>query len=141
MKNAASQYLREVDRRLVCPSALKRPFLRQLKQELQCCCGEGESSDLQALSRRFGTPEELAENFFSELNGRTVDRCACGRRRILCLALAVLLTAAVVLSILQVRELRAQQELLDDDFIASITYEKDSGRQQEAVVKSTSSHK
>lgn len=123
MRSAASQYREEVNKRLTCPNALKRSFLRQLETEALCFCADHEDADVRMLSRQFGAPEEVADDFLAELNKQTVEHCSNKRRRILRFAMAVMLAAVIALTFLWAQKYFLQEKLAAEGFIASITYE------------------
>lgn len=128
MARAATQYCKEVNKQLACPGSLKRPFLRQLQAETVCFCEDHNNADLQALCSRFGSPEEVAEEFLAELRERTVERCVNRRKKVLLVTLAIIVAAIIAVGTLGMQNQHLQQKLTDEEFVASITYDEDSGR-------------
>lgn len=132
MQPAVKQYLKEVDKRISCPSSLKRNFLHQLRSELECLA-DGADTDLTLLAEEFGPPEELAEEFLSELGSRAAARYLKTRRRLLTLVLAVAVMALTALLGLGMREYRLQKKFAEEAFYATINYapeEGETGRQK-----------
>lgn len=130
MQPAVKQYLKEVDKRISCPSSLKRNFLHQLRGELEC---RSDGRDLTVLAEEFGPPEELAEEFMAELGSRAAARYLQTRRRLLTLVLAVAVMALTALLGLGMREYRLQKKFAEEAFYATINYapeEGETGRQK-----------
>ena len=126
MQSPAAKYRKEVNKRIACPRVLKKAFLQQLEMEALYFCSEHEDADVNMLYAQFGSPEEVADEFLSELNERTVEYYNSKSKRILRFTMAVLFAAAAVLTVLGVRKYNLQKKLTAEEFIASITYEKES---------------
>lgn len=130
MRSAAAQYLQEVNKQITCPNSLKKPFLRQLKTEALCFCAEHDGADIHMLSGQFGTPEEVAGEFLAELSSRTVAHYSSKRKQILRFTIAVVLTAVIAFTFLGIQKYYLRQKLTEEEFVASITYEKESDSNQ-----------
>lgn len=129
MKNAAAQYLREVNKQLRCPNSIKKEFLHQLENEMQFFCSDHNGADFATLSEQFGPPDEMAEEFLSQLGEQAVLRCSRTRRKLQVLTIGVILTAVAFAVLIGVQITSLQQQLPEGEFIAAITYEEasDSG--------------
>ena len=135
MDRAAAQYIRQVRKYLVCPASLKNPFIRQLKADVRDYCDDNPRADFSVLSIQFGSPTDVSEEFLSTLSTQAVARCNSRQKRVLRLTVMVFLSALLLMAVLVIRDYRLQQKLYDDDFLATITYSKDSGAGQDSIVK------
>lgn len=128
MITAAAQYLREANKHLPCPNSIKKPFLRQLEDELSIFCADHAGADTATLSEHFGSPEEVAEAFLSELGEQAVHRYNRTRKRLLLLTLGVILCTVFFAVVITVQTTTLRQQLPKGEFVASIAYEAESGR-------------
>lgn len=122
MSKAASQYLREVKKRIHCSSSQKTEFLCQLEDEIFLFCENRINVEFADLSEHFGAPEEVAENFLSEFGANEVNKCNRIKRRVLYVCSAIIITAAVIISAVEIYTYYTQQKFEDSFFIESITY-------------------
>lgn len=122
MRSAAMQYIQEVNRQLLCPRSIKKPFLCQLEKEVSCFCADHPDTTTEALIQAFGLPEEVVEEFLSELGGQTARRCANIRRQLFALAVGVILIASTLAAIIDSRTDTLRQTLPSEKIVASITY-------------------
>lgn len=95
MNRAAKQYLRQVKKNLYCPKHLSREFLRQLEDDISCFCEEQKQAVYGQLLEVFGDPKDVAADFFSGLDARTVSRYSYRRLKVTYSLLAVVLAAAL----------------------------------------------
>lgn len=122
MRKAASKYLREVKKNLRCPYSLRAEFLNQLADEVYLYCDEHEGEDLVSLSKRFGNPEAVAEDFLNSLDGNAVAKSELYSGRVLLVAIAILIVLAMAVGI---HRIYVQRRILDSKYIESITFEED----------------
>ena len=139
MDSASTQYIRQVRKHLVCPVSLKTPFIRQLKTDVQDYCDDNPSADLSVISAHFGSPTDIAEEFLSTLSAQAVARCTSRQKRVLRLTVVVVFSALLLMAVLVIRDYQLQQKLYGDDFLATITYAKDSGTGQDSIIKNPES--
>lgn len=125
MNKSVKQYLKKINKQIHCPSSMKRTFLCQLEDEIFCFYADHDDVDIVTLSQDFGTPEVVAEEFLSNLSEQTISCCTKTRKRLLYLTLGMTLTAIIFVTILGVRTASLRQKMADEEFIASITYEKE----------------
>lgn len=81
------------------------------------------------LVQHFGTPEEVADNFLSELEPEAMWKHTQLRRKILYLVFAIVLVAASIMLAIQIRTYRMQQEFLDGYVIDAVSYQEDTGNE------------
>ena len=94
MKSIVRDYLRQLKMRLQCPRAIRKPFLQQMETELEDFCARNDTADATLLAQAFGSPEDLAQEFLSELSADAVASSIRARRRALLAAISVLLLIA-----------------------------------------------
>ena len=112
MNRAVKQYLRQVKKQLCCPRSLSRQFLRQLEDEVLLYC-ENENLGFEDIQTRFGNPEDIATDFYTQSDPEAVSRFAYARLRISYGLLAlVVLIAAVFITVNAVKN-RKTQQLID----------------------------
>lgn len=122
MIGAAAQYLKEVNKNIICPVSLKKPFLQQLETEAQYFCEDHRDTSMEMLSGQFGTPEDVAEMFLTELGSRTLEHYK-QRQRILCQIMAAVLLVSLAAAAFVVYDAYVMQQRLDDNkYVDSITY-------------------
>lgn len=131
MNKAAAQYLRAVRRNLSCPASLKREFLSQLEDEVLLFCDEHDEADVQTIAARFGTAEEVAQEFLRELDGQVLVKQQSQAKKILLAALAIVILFGLMV---MARQIYIQQLFLDSYFIEYITYEGESQVQEGQTV-------
>lgn len=125
MNKAASQYLREVKKRIHCSHSRKTEFLCQLEDEVDFFCEEHDGSNLTSLSERFGSPDDIAREFLDELGLQAVSSSNRKRQHILYFAVSILMTIAVFVAVVEIYTYYQQQQVLDGFYVESITYEED----------------
>lgn len=123
MNKAASQYLREVKKRIHCSRSLKTEFLFQLEDEVDFFCEDFDGVDFAALEKRFGKPEDVAKEFLSELGGSALTKANRFQRSLAYLFIIVVITAAILAFGVSVYTDYKQQKALDSYYVESITYE------------------
>lgn len=125
MSTAASQYLREVKKRIPCSGSQKAEFLCQLEAEVIYYCEDHDDVDFVALSECFGSPEEIASDFLSELGANSINRATLAKQRAQYAAILILVITIVLVSGIIIYTAYKQQQALDVHYIESITYEGD----------------
>lgn len=123
MSTAASQYLREVKKRIPCSGSQKTEFLCQLEAELIYYCEDHDDVDFVALSECFGSPEEVANDFLSELGANTINKASLIRRRVMYLIAILVASVTILIAGVEIYIFYQQQQVLDVHYIESITYE------------------
>lgn len=77
------------------------------------------------LTARFGTPEEVANNFLTELEPRVMWKYERIRRRVLYAVAAIVLIAVLLITAMETYTNIRQQQVLDIHYVESITYKSD----------------
>ena len=126
MSTAASQYLREVKKRIHCSSSQRTEFLCQLEGEIIYYCEDHDNVDIVTLSNHFGTPEEVADDFLSELGINEVTKSNQIRKRLLHFVATIIILAIILFAAVEIHAYYIQQQFWDSYFIESITYESES---------------
>ena len=122
MNQAAVRYLKAVKRKIHCSRSLKTEFLCQLEDEVCLYCDDHHDADFSSLAERFGTPEDVAKDFVSELGDSAVTWYAAVKERLSYLVAAIIILAIVGIGI---HTYIVQHALLDGAYVESITYEGD----------------
>lgn len=125
MSTAASQYLREVKKRIPCSGSQKTEFLCQLEAEVIYYCEDHDGVDFAILSENFGSPEEIANDFLSELGGSTVTKAHNVKQRLVLFTAIVVISTTIFVAGLEIISYYKQQQALDGHYVESITYEED----------------
>ena len=123
MSTAASQYLREVKKRIPCSGSQKTEFLCQLEAEVIYYCEDHDYVDLATLSEYFGNPEDVARDFLSELGESTLTKTNDIKQRLIYFAILIVLMIAILVASVSIYTDYKQQQALDTYYIESITYE------------------
>lgn len=123
MSTAASQYLREVKKRIHCSSSQKTEFLCQLEAEVIYYCEDHDDVDFAMLSECFGNPEDVANDFLSEIGVQAVNTSNRTKQYILCFFISLAVVITIIAAVLETYTNYKQQQALDGYFVESITYE------------------
>ena len=117
-ENAVRRYLKQVNRRLLCPHSQKKEFLTQLESDLFLFSGETEDADWNALVAQFGTPENAADEFMASLEPGALWKYQRGKNHVM-LAI-VCITAALILA-MRIHSYIMQQSFYHGYVIETIT--------------------
>lgn len=120
MSKAASQYLREVKKRIRCSHSLKTEFLYQLEAEVIYYCEDHNDVDFATLSKYFGKPEDVAKDFLSELGESAAVEASSNKQKLIYFLITIV---SIVVVGLAIHISYLQHALLDVQYIESITYE------------------
>lgn len=122
MVGVAVQYLKKVNRNIACPGSIKKPFLQQLGTEAQYFCADHIDANMEMLSAQFGTPEEVAEMFMTELGSHTVEHCKRRMRILYKILLGILIFSLATAAFVTYDAYVMQQRLYDEAYVDSVTY-------------------
>ena len=125
MSKAASQYLREVKKRIHCSSSQKTEFLCQLEDEVFLYCEDHGNVDIDGLSERFGSPEEVANDFLSELGTSALNKANSIGRSILYLTSIFVIIGIILIATIEIYTFYEQQKMPDVYFNEAVTYEEE----------------
>ena len=120
MSTAASQYLREVKKRIPCLGSQKTEFLCQLEAEVIYYCEDHDDVDITMLFEHFGKPEDISQEFLSELSADAVLKSNSSIRRFMFFGITITIVLLIGVGI---HAYYTQQKLLDGQYIETITYE------------------
>lgn len=81
--------------------------------------------DFTILSERFGTPDDVAREFLTELGLKAVNSASRKRQHILYFAVSVIFLIAVFSAVVEIYTNYQQKQALDGYYVESITYEED----------------
>lgn len=123
MSTAASQYLREVKKRIPCSGSQKTEFLYQLEAEVIYYCEDHDDVNLAVLTKHFGTPEDVANEFLAELGVTAVNKVNTAKQHILIIFAAISIAAILLITSVEAYTNYKQQRIMDIHFIEEITYE------------------
>ena len=112
MNRAAKQYLRQVRKLLCCPRSLSRQFLCQLEDEILLYC-ENKNIRFEDIENQFGSPEDIAADFYVQSDPSVVSRFAYTRLRISYGLLALVVLVAAVLITMNTIKNQNTQYLID----------------------------
>lgn len=125
MSTAASQYLREVKKRIHCSSSQKTEFLCQLEAEVIYYCEDHDDVDFSSLAEYFGNPEDVARDFLSELGESTLTKTNDIKQRLIHATFLIVIIATMFVAAVRIYTDYKQQQALDVEYIEAITFEGD----------------
>lgn len=96
-----------------------------MEDEVDFFCEDFDGVDFTILSERFGTPDDVAREFLTELGLKAVNSASRKRQHILYFAVSVIFLIAVFSAVVVIYTNYRQQQALDGSFVESITYEED----------------
>lgn len=99
--------------------------MRQLEDEVFLYCEDHEEMEMAGLTAHFGTPEEVANNFLTELAPAVRWKYERIRQRVFYAAIAIVLAAVLLVTAMEVYTNIKQQRILDGHYIESITRQVD----------------
>lgn len=91
-----------------------------MEAEVIYYCEDHDDVDFTILSETFGSPEEVANDFFSELGGSLATKTSVFTKRLIYIIAAVITILVVGISF---HTYYVQHKLFDVQYIESITYE------------------
>lgn len=94
-----------------------------MEAEVIYYCEDHDSVDFAALSDCFGSPEEVANDFLSELGSNAMNKANLVKQRILLVSAIFIIMAIVSFLGISIHTYYVQQTVLDSHYIESITYE------------------
>lgn len=122
VNKAAKAYLRQVGRKLSCVRAQGADFLRQLEDEVFLYCEDHEEMEMAGLTAHFGTPEEVANNFLTELAPAVRWKYERNKRRVLYAAVGIFLITIFLIFAMKLHTYVKQQDIVNGYYVETITY-------------------
>ena len=104
MTPAANKYMSEVSERLVCPTGLRRSFLRQLGEEVGAYVGDHPDAPIEELYKEFGEPESFSSQLLDNKDYEKMLKKA-KRRQIFWIVFSVCMLAVVAFLIVFIVDL------------------------------------
>ena len=96
-----------------------------MEGEVDFFCEEHNKADYAVLAQHFGSPEDIAKEFLSELGGCTNNQIDRVRRCTLYITASIAIAAILFAAGAAIYTNYKQQKVLDGYFVESITYESD----------------
>lgn len=96
-----------------------------MEAEVIYYCEDHDSADFNELSESFGSPEEIANDFLSELGAKSINKANLTKQRIQYACIIFFVTTIILVSGIKIYTAYKQQKALDVHYIESITYEGD----------------
>ena len=101
--NCADAYFKQIKKRIPVNGAKKKEYLCGIREEIDEYCAWHPEATLADYCARFGTPDEIAVSFLSEMTYREInDKLNNGRKalRVACMTAAVIsIVAAIAISL------------------------------------------
>lgn len=94
-----------------------------MEAEVIYYCEDHDDVDFVALSECFGSPEEVAKDFLSELGANTINKASLVKQRLILFVVIFIIISAVLFISISIHVYYIQQTILDSHYIESITYE------------------
>ena len=94
-----------------------------MEAEVIYYCEDHDDVDFVTLSECFGSPEEVANDFLSELGANTIHKASLIRRRVMYLIAILVASITILIAGVEIYIFYQQQQVLDVHYIESITYE------------------
>lgn len=96
-----------------------------MEAEVSYYCEDHDYVDLATLSEYFGSPEDVAKDFLSEIGVQAVNASNRTKNNILWLSISVAVAITIFAAVVETYTNYKQQEALEGYFVESITYEGD----------------
>ena len=98
------EYYREVSKHVICPNKLKKEFLNQLKDDIDCFISDNPEATIEDVKENFGTAMAFAESFMQGMDVSGLNKKLNIRRVILitCIVALIIYAAFVVISLVDV---------------------------------------
>ena len=62
------EYYREISKHVICPGKLKKEFLNQLKDDIDCFISDNPEATIEDVKENFGTAKAIAESFMQGMD-------------------------------------------------------------------------
>ena len=98
------EYYREISNLVICPNKLKKEFLNQLRDDIDCFISDNQEATITDIKENFGTVEAIAESFMQGMDSSQLSKKLNIRKFILiAVVIALVIYAAfVVISLIDV---------------------------------------
>ena len=98
------EYYREISKYVICPGKLKKEFLNQLKDDIDCFISDNPEATIEDVKENFGTAKAIAESFMQGMDVSGLNKKLNIRRVILitCIVALIIYAAFVVISLVDV---------------------------------------
>lgn len=96
--------------------------MRQLEDEVFLYCEDHEGMEMAGLTAHFGTPEEVANNFLTELAPAVRWKYERNKRRVLYAAVGIFLIAIFLIFAMKLHTYVKQQDIVNGYYVETITY-------------------
>ncbi len=133
MKDIVREYLHQMEKQLPCPRAIREPFLRQLKDELEHFCSRNPEADANMLAQCFGSPEAVAHEFLVETTPEAFVMNFQKRSKLLIAGISIVLLALSVMGLMTKHRPATEMTSAESQVIASIVYTREDGKQSKQV--------
>lgn len=131
MKDIVHDYLRQLEKQLPCPRAVREPFLKQLRDELEHFCCRNPEADASMLAECFGSPETVAKEFLAETNPETIATNYQKRSKVLIATVSLVLLVLGAMGLMTNQKTATQLPSSESQVIASIVYAQENSEQSE----------
>lgn len=93
-----------------------------MEAEVIYYCEDHDDVDFAMLSECFGNPEDVANDFLSEIGVQAVNTSNRTKQYILCFFISLAVVITIIAAVLETYTNYKQQQALDGYFVESITY-------------------
>lgn len=129
MKDSVQDYLRQLEKQLPCPRAVRKPFLQQMEKELEHFCSRNPEADANMLAQCFGSPEAVAHEFLVETTPEAFVMNFQKRSKLLIAGISIVLLALSVMGVMTKHRPATQMTSAESQVIASIVYTREDNKQ------------
>lgn len=98
-KGSLKQYYRQISRHLSCPAGRKQQIMENIRSGVNDFLLEKPDADMAAIMQHFGTPEQIAESYLSEMDLKELKKTLNIRKRTFTVVLIAVLTALAMWAI------------------------------------------
>ena len=91
------RYYWQISRRISCPACRKRQIMENIRSGVNDFLQENPDADIAAIMQHFGTPEQIAGSYLSEMDPKELQKSLNVRKRIITLVLIAVLAAETII--------------------------------------------
>ena len=103
MNQAVKQYLKEIKKQLPCSASQKKRYMEHITDSVSDYVGQHSDCNFEELCKAFGTPEEIADAYISDLSADEFSKKTSTKKVVLVsIVLGVILVGVVAFASVQI---------------------------------------
>lgn len=119
-------YYRDISRSLLCSGSEKKKLLDQIKSSVENYLVENPDATIESIIEKIGSPEEISDGYYSNMDGAIVaNRMRIGRKILLSVTLAVasaLMVYIIAIVLVTIADINSIQGYFEEPVLETVSY-------------------